>query len=370
MLVTSGRAAQLSVKAHTALATRFATLIALLAVAATAMLAAATPAVAAPRPVEGYVWGWQPANPNYYPMTGYEYNSAGGKVQIVRPAAGTYQVRFHGMAGTGGIAHVSAYGAARLCAVANYGPSGTDQVLNLRCYDMAGALVDTAFVAHVTNRTDGAVLGYLWSNDPTPPVTGNVPPAQWSYDSTGQPIVVYRSAVGHYRVELGAFAQDSGGDWEDGFLRVTPYGAGARHCQVKNPAWAADPEVLEVDCFNDTGLATDTRFTFTYSRDVLSASATVDNLGGAPVVAGWTNSAGGAPAAAEVGEGDYVITFPDAGVPRGFALGSVISTPPMFCTIHSWWPSAGDQNVRVRCYDGGNGDPNPGMFVNVGFIAG
>jgi hypothetical protein len=77
------------------------------------------------------------------------------------------------MAGTGGIAHVSAYGAAGLCAVANYGPSGTDQVLNLHCYDMEGALVDTAFVANFTNRTDSAILGYLWSKDPTPPVTGN-----------------------------------------------------------------------------------------------------------------------------------------------------------------------------------------------------
>ena len=63
-----------------------------------------------------------------------------------------------------------------------------------------------------------------------------------------EPIVVYRSAVGHYRIELGAFALDSGGDWDDGFLRG----------------------------------ATDTRFTLTYSRDDLSATATVDNLGGGP----------------------------------------------------------------------------------------
>ena len=60
------------------------------------------------------------------------------------------------------------------------------------------------------------------------------------------------------------------------------------------------------------GLGTDTRFTLTYSRDDLSASATVDNLGGAPAT----------------------------------------------------------RTCGSGACDGCNGDPNPGVFVNVGFIGG
>jgi hypothetical protein len=328
------------------------------------------PAAAAPAAIEGYVWGWQPANPNYISATGYEYNSAGGAVQILRPAVGTYQVRFLGMAGPGGVAHVSGYGSNRLCTIVSYGPSGADEVVNLRCYTTAGALVDSAFVAHVTNRTDGASLGYLWSNDPTPPPAGNIPPAQWSFDSAGQPIVVYRSAVGRYQVDLGAFAQDSPGLWENGYLRVTPYGAAARHCQVLDPDLVADPDLIEVRCYDDTGFGVDTRFTLTYSRKVLSASATVDLVPAIPVLDGWSNLAGGAPTFTELGVGDYLLTFPSAGVPRGHAMGAIMGTPPMFCNIHAWWPSLGAENIRIRCYDGNVGIPTPAVMLNVGFIRG
>ena len=334
-----------------------------------ASIVPALPAHAGPAAIEGYVWGWQPGNPNYIAATGYEYSSVGGAVQIIRPAVGVYQVRFHGMAGAGGVAHASAYGANHLCTVSSYGPSGTDEVVNVRCFTTAGAAVDTRFVANVTNRTDGAYLGYLWNDDPTPPAAGHIPPAAWSFDSTGSTIVVYRSAVGRYQVRLGAFALDSAGLWASGYLRATAYGASAKHCQVLDPALVPDPALIEVRCYDDTGFNVDTRFTLTYSRKLLSASATVDLSGMAPVLDGWSNSAGGAPTVTELGVGDYLLTFPGAGVPRGHAIGAIMATPPMFCAIHAWWPSAGAENIWIRCYDGNVGVATPAMMLNIGFTA-
>ncbi len=319
-------------------------------------------------PIEGYVWGWQPANPNYISATGYEYNSAGGAVQIIRSAAGIYQVRFLGMAGIGGAAHVSAYGNNFICAVSSWGPSLGDEVVNLRCFTSAGVPADSRFVAHVTNRTDGAARGYLWSNDSTPPLGGYAPSAQYSFDSTGQPITVFGSGVGSYAVDLGAFGDDSAGLWMSGALRVTAYGPSAAHCQVLDPAVFVDPEVLRVRCYGPTGLAVNTRFVLSYTREVVPVSATVDNYVIPPVVAGWSSSGGIAPSVSDLGIGDYLISFPAAGTPGGHAFAHIMGTPPMYCVIQSWIVNGGAMKLRVRCFDPGGGAPNPGVLVNAGFF--
>jgi hypothetical protein len=347
--------------------------ISLLLVLASTFLA--TPAAADPPvgadvpPIEGYVWGWQPAAASYVSATGYEYNSAGGAVQVNRTGVGRYQVRFVNMAGQGGVAHVSAYGAGNICAVTSWGPSLGDELVNVRCYTAAGAAVDSRFIAHVTNRTDGASRGYLWSNDATPPVGGYAPSAAYSYDSAGQPVMVFGEGTGSYAVELGAFGQDIGGDWTSGALRVTAYGAAAVTCQVLDPALFVDPGVLRVRCFDVDGNAVNSRFVLSYTRAVVPVSATVDNYG-APVAAGWSSPANVAPVVTEVDdEGEYLISFPGAASAGGHAFAGVMGTPPMFCAIHSWTTGGGAMNLRVRCYQPGGGELNPAVLLNVGYFA-
>src|SRR5215211_1884549 len=86
-------------------------------VAAAVMLAAvggvgpaAAPAAELVLPVYGYVWAYQPATASYLANSGYELNSTGGPIEVVRSGAGDYRVRFAGMAATGGVAHAHAYG--------------------------------------------------------------------------------------------------------------------------------------------------------------------------------------------------------------------------------------------------------------------
>ncbi len=343
---------------------------------AAAVLAVASPAHAGSPPVVGYVWGHDPANPDYVVNTGYEYNSTGGPVRIIRNVPGSYHVVFRGMAGSGGVAHASAYGSNSVCTVNSYGPRGIDQWVHVLCFDNDGDPIDSRFVASFTNLEPAAgPFGYLWNDNPVPPAAGHVPPADRSFDSAGQPIVVHRTGVGAYEVELGAFAQDSPGPWADGFLTVTAYGAAARHCQLLDPALVADPERLYVRCYDDTGFGVDTRFTLTYARGITplgtaapGASATVDQSFG-PVVDGWTNPAGGQPAAVELGVGSYLVSFPAAGAPRGHAIASIMATPPAYCNIHAWWQAGGTEHVWVKCYDGGVGVLAPAMLYNVGFLA-
>src|SRR5262245_2082440 len=75
-------------------------------------------------PIDGYVWASQPSNPSYLATTGYEHNSSGGSIRVTRSATGVYQVRFYGMAGAGGVAHVSAYGNNDICTVSSWVQSG------------------------------------------------------------------------------------------------------------------------------------------------------------------------------------------------------------------------------------------------------
>jgi hypothetical protein len=334
---------------------------------------AAGPAQAAPPGIDGYAWGNEPGNPNYFPNTGYEHNSAGGQVQIIRPAVGNYRVVFHGMAGAGGVAHASAYGNNHHCMVAGYGPRAGDEIVLVRCFDPAGNPADSRFIVNVTNHQPaGASYGYLRSTDPVPPV-GGYSPAQ-AYDSAGLPVVVHRTAAGRYEVELGAYAQDSAGAWTDGFLTATPVAAAARHCQLLDPTFVPDPTRLYVRCYDHTGFGVDTAFTLTYARGVSPlgtfgghATATVERYLMAPVVQGWSNTiSGGGAIATDLDTWSYLVTFRQTSERRGHAMASLMGSPPMYCNIHAWWTDGTDQYVWLRCYQ--TGAPHVAVQYNIGFI--
>jgi hypothetical protein len=349
-----------------------------LSILVTALVAATTlnaaPAQAAPI-VAGFAWASQPGNPGYFLATGYEFNSSGLPIQVTRPVAGTYQVKFFGIGAPGGVAHVSSYMSNALCTIASWTTSGNDLLVNVRCYSNAGALIDSRFVVNFTNRNPGGNFGYLWNDNPTPGPLGHVPAPAYSYDSTGAAIRVWHGGAGRYQVALGAFAADSAGAWATGYLKVTPYGAAARHCQILDPQLVPVAARLEVRCYNDLGVLTDSRFTLTYARTTpmlggagARTTATLDMSGGLPVLRGWTNAWGGAPIVSQLVPGTYDVVFPNAGNPKGHAVAAIMGTPPMYCTIQSWWEQDGDQHLRISCYDGNAGVPNPAMLLNVGFI--
>lgn len=350
-------------------------MLAVAALLAGSVVAAAGPAQAAPPGVDGYVWGNQPNNPDYVPNTGYEHNSAGGPVQIIRSGIGSYHVIFHDLAGQGGVAHASAYGNNHHCTINTYGARGRDQVVHVRCFAPNGAPADSRFIANYSNHQPaGASYGYLRNDKAVPPPGGYQVPAQWSYDSAGQPIVVHHTGVGQYEVELGSYLQDNAGEWNDGFLRATPLAAAARHCQILDPDVVPDNKRLHLSCFDHTGFGVDTAFTLTYARGVSPlgttaghATATVDRAFPPPVVRGWSNTiSGGGAHATDLDFWSYLVTFRATTEPRGHAMASIMGTPPQYCNIHAWWTDGEHQYVWLRCYQ--NGGAHPAMLYNVGFV--
>jgi hypothetical protein len=340
------------------------------------VVATAGPAHAASH-VEGYVWASQPLTAQYVAATGYEYSSAGQPVVITRTGVGDYTVRFQGLATPGGVAHVSAYGAGSgdFCTLAWYRSRGTDEVLRVRCFDGDGNPADGRFVASLTDQQAApGHLGYLYSHDPDPAGGWYLPDPQWSYDSAGQPVVVSRTGAGSYQVELGALAVTFPGDYWNGYFRATAVGTGPARCEVLDPRFF-QPVSVPVRCYDPAGLAVDSRFTLTYARGVnLLGSAAphatamlLPQPAADPLVGGWSNP-GGLPGTTRLGVGDYLVSFPGLGMPRGHALVNAFGTPPQYCTVAAWFPSGGSETVRIRCWDAAAlNAPTDVWAVNVSF---
>jgi hypothetical protein len=76
------------------------------------------------------------------------YNSAGGTNTVSRTGAGVYRVRLPGLATTGGHVQITAYSPtaqAHRCKVANWSPSGADELVNVRCVNASGVAADARF---------------------------------------------------------------------------------------------------------------------------------------------------------------------------------------------------------------------------------
>lgn len=306
---------------------------------------------------DGYVWASQPDALSYTASTGYERNSTGGSVQITRSAVGVYQVRFTGMATSGGVAHARPYGSGnnKICTVASWGASGADQVINVRCFDASGVPANSLFTAHFTNRTAAAgKFAYFWANDATPVAT-YVPSAGWSYDSTGLTNYVTRQSVGVYMLQIGTVDAHYPDDHNDGVYQITAYGTAPVRCEVHGEN-DEDPTPIGVFCVNHNGVPTDTRFSVSYSHgvNVLGTSTAFGNVHarhswGDPTyyAAGWANTAGGAPTFVRLAEGRYRVTFPGQAIWAGYATAGSRGDPFSYCTVAYWSSSS----VTVNCYN-------------------
>jgi len=330
-------------------------------VAVSLVLTGPAPAHAATS-VYGYVWAHQPSTSSYLAGTGYEFSSTGGDIEIIRWEEGRYRVRFAGMGSSGGVAHVRAYGpTSNLCTVASWS-HGIDVGINVRCFDPAGSLADTRFVAHFTNRAGAAGnFSYFWAHDPT--AAGPYEPfPTYAYDSTGVPTQIERTGTGSYLVYLNALSELYPEQHNDGHLQVTAYHVDAVHCGMR-VIGDESPTPLGVNCYDVDGNPVDSRFTVSYSHAVshlgtngARGNAYIRNSQTGPTyVGGWWSSGGGEPVVGHPGTGTYWVRFPGLGTSRGHATVSTQEIGSSYCTVASWhqhlWLP--DEVVNVRCYDGG-----------------
>jgi len=304
--------------------------------------------------VQGYVWANEASSGNYTPNPTYSHNSSGGAVEIDSPSVGTYSVTFFGLgpvAGSGNV-QVTAYsddGPAH-CNVDGWNPAGADLIIDIFCYDPAGALVDTRYDVLFTSTAGGiSGLAYAWANDAAS--ASYTPSASYSYNGSGGAITATRSGVGGYAMTFDGIAGASGGHYQ-----VSAYGGGSEFCNVGG--WGA--ETVSIFCYDAAGTPVDVRYTVLY----VETTSTVDGLGYAwaddsgsasysPDAFYAYNSEGGGITATRSSTGVYSMTFSDLGgaVAGGHVQVSSYGGGSVFCTTIFWGSAAPDFEVDVRCYD-------------------
>ena len=207
---------------------------------------------------------------------------------VRRVGVGAYVVGLPNLGDRAGTVHVTAYGpfTADYCNVLSWGPSGTTQNVNVRCFDAGGAPINTHFTmtyARPWATTDPTV--YAWADNPT--AKSYTPHTNYQFNSTGAINTISRSAVGEYTVALPLLGSNSG------HVQVTAYGPGGNRCTVAFWGPSGSGQLVRVRCFSAKGAATDARFTMTYASGTSIVGSSC--CGGGPSTSSAYIWSGGAP---------------------------------------------------------------------------
>ena len=144
-----------------------------------------------------------------------------------------------------------------------WGTSGSDQVVNVLCYDAWGFPIDTYYTVTFVNGINvlgvaGAALAYVWAHAPAS--ASYIPTSTYSFNSTGGTNSITRSGTGNYTLHLPGLAVDNG------HVQVTAYGSGANRCKVGYWFASGSELLVNVQCFTVAGAPVDTLFAASYTR--------------------------------------------------------------------------------------------------------
>jgi hypothetical protein len=106
----------------------------------------------------GHAWANDATAASYSPSGTFEYTHKAGVGEIVtsttatHSATGIYQMRYPSLSAAGSTALVTAYGTTSdYCKLSSWTTVGSDAVINMRCFDAAGAPVNTRYVSGYAN---------------------------------------------------------------------------------------------------------------------------------------------------------------------------------------------------------------------------
>ena len=125
-----------------------------------------------PNMFSAYLWANNATASSYTPATPYQYSTATNAINTVtRTAVGSYTVTMPGLArsvATGDV-QVTPYGSTdNYCQVASWGNSGSSVLATVRCFNTAGALVDSEFTLQYVSPK-GTLTNINWSTGASVP---------------------------------------------------------------------------------------------------------------------------------------------------------------------------------------------------------
>lgn len=338
-----------------------------------------TPAQPAARFGWAYLFANQPfpTTGSYTPIRSHQFNSTGALNTVVHTGLGAYTARLPNLGAFAGTVHVTAVGSLFAgddasgpgsCKPVDWRPDGTTQLVNVRCYNLAGAPVDGAFALTYTNlAASPRPMAYLRANSPAS--ASYTPTLAYQFNSSGARNTVARTGIGAYTARLPNLGSTAG------HFQVTAYGPDSARCQVYTWGPSGTTQQVNVRCFTNAGTARDTHFTLTYVSGISlvgaaagpngSGTASAYVLAHQPTAASYTpsrpyqfNSSGATNTITRSGVGAYRVNFPQQALDRGTVQVSTFGRGAAQCKVTAWSPSAG---VQVRCFTRA-GDPRDAAF--------
>lgn len=302
-----------------------------------------------------YAWAHDVSTASYTAHGSYSYNAAAGAITATRSATGVYAMTWTSMSAIGinaGNVQVTAYSGNGHCKVASWAAESAE----VRCFDAAGAPADAQYdVMLVKPPRKPWAQDYAFALADQPATASYTPPA--SHNQLGGPVTITRLGTGSYQVQFTSFATYTHG----GNVQVTAFGSWngvlGLYCKVS----AATLDTVSVNCFNVTGVATDSYFTVLFLKNASLPTALAYAWANDPGSASYTpvathsyNPAGGAITATRTGVGVYTMTwsgFGALGAQVGLGFGghpnvTAHGSGSARCAITGW---SGD-SVGVRCF--------------------
>jgi hypothetical protein len=291
---------------------------------------------------DAYAWANNSTSASYTPSRFYSNNPSGGAITATRLGVGDYRMTFTGHNMGNGTVQATAYGSDARCTVGGW----STVTINVDCYDVTGARVDTRYTVRHTNDTDAA---YAWANDPT--TASYTPSTIYSNNPGGGAITANRTGVGQYNVVF------TGQNVNSGDVQVTAYNSSAN---CTSAGWGGS--TLFVTCYAaGTSTPVDSLYTVLWTADADQAYA----WGNDPTAASYTpsstysnNPSGGGITITRSGDGAYVVEFTDHTISgNGNVLVTSYSTDG-YCGITSW----GGDSIGVVCRDAVTGAAEDNYF--------
>ena len=297
----------------------------------------------------GFVWDSQPAS-SYTAASAYQYNSAGGAISVAHNGTGNYKVTFAALGTQGGIAHAQAYGsAANFCSVTSWGPSGSDEVVSVACYDQNGTAADAYFTASFAVGSMGSArFSYLWAEQATATAKYQ-PSAGYRYDAVSSSgITVQRRDVGRYDVYLPAAGPQLHDPWT---FQVTAY---HNPYLCKLASFTASTRKAQVACRDAGGFFRDSRFALSFASSGSFLGRTDRHFGDVSETSDGVENPS---------TGVYAVRVAGLGGDKGQAVAVARGTASTYCHVKSWGSSGADLRVNVVCFNPGGAAASSGFEV-------
>jgi hypothetical protein len=197
--------------------------------------------------------------------TTYTHNSAGLANEVEKTGTGEYKVTLNGL-GTAslprlGHALVTAYGTdAKYCKVVSFVAGLEAEIVDVACFDSAGAAADSPFTVAFDTRFVPAAGdgGYVWANQAAS--ASYTPSASYQYVEIGgapstDSITATRSSAGSYALTFPGLTS-----LDPSLALAVAYGSTSEHCKVQS--WGLG--IVAVRCYTAAGVAADSRFLLTH----------------------------------------------------------------------------------------------------------